>query len=278
MNPNQSIVVAPYQADVLAHSGAPDTPEQRLGQVNYYTPSRLLSPEDANADSAFVDPADYHRSELFPVPCVSAVTGQLLMQAADYNDLANFRFLRAARDIVGALGVNDQTNYAMPLAGTSTGIHETTTTPFAGHSNLILGVQLQWGVSQQYYSPFTMTVETAGAYGHGGQSVDRRFELRFEGVDKSGNGGTFIFPFAYRLTTDKYVGSSSLYGRGGMNKGIVCPAYTAHASGPLNIKVTVPVALETVFNVSAHLVSAASTFMAAYSQALRLDREPTRWP
>jgi hypothetical protein len=117
------------------------------------------------------------------------------------------------------------------MTGTS-GLFETidsNDTYFSG-PNLVLGVQIEWGLTMLNWAPFTMEVWTENWYGLNDQPLNRRLTIRMDNQMKDGcceapgcaNGGIFDIPFAQEIQADE---TSGYYpARGGMSQAIVQPA------------------------------------------------------
>lgn len=300
MRGNSIVLANPVTANSPARfNGGNATEEQRLGQRNFQIPNvgRIQTPEDANADmaeGAFVsNPGGWMESALDQCPAVIAVEGDFTVLTADFNVMANFQYVRAAADLIGAEGRNDQNTYQFL---NTLGVF-TAGSPAAGafsQPNLILGFQIEWGVELLSFQPFTMEVQTFNFRGRSYQPVNRHFTLRMGGASgaKGGNAGIFQFLFGQRLTSSDgcgytYGGAFPL-GGAGMNKAIVQPAhlglfnnnnsgfalppftYEEYLDAP-SIRLTIPASLATAFGATVHMLSVASPFLAATREALFID-------
>lgn len=283
--------------------------EARLGQQNMIIPNlgRIQSPEDSNADGAWADPVELVRNMIVMAPTIIPIDGAIAVFTSDYNTLSNYEYIRRGADDVGAEGRNDQKDYPFIAAGATgnfaAGSYPDTPgmTPFSS-PNLILGVQVEWGLSILDFAPFTMTVKTVNFKGRCYQPVDRKVTLRFENA-RSGTGGIFQLLFAQRLSYNDscgcggygaYGAASAYAATGGMQKAIVQPAVVPGQYGdeadaglvvlpPFSVgspndlpyvQLTIPANLASAFTATCHLLSAASPYLAGMRERLQLDGAP----
>jgi len=274
------------------YSGQGATEEQRLGQAQFPTPQtgRLQAPEDANADMANWDPSQWMKTADWQVPSILQIEGTFTVLAADFNVLANYQYVRAAADDVGSEGRNDQTTYPFQLTTAGTGIFQagTAASRIFSTPNLVLGFQVEWGVNVLNFQPFNMVIQTFNFIGRSYQPLNRQITLRMGGSAgfKGGNSGIFQVLFGQRLTSSDTCGYTST-ADSGMNKAIVQPAQipallvtqvpgisvASPADQPF-IRLTVPVAVETGFGATLHLLSAASPYLGSMREGLYLDSSP----
>lgn len=228
--------------------------EQRVGAPRFGLPwPRVISPEDSNADFAKWDADAWNGIADGQLPPIIPISGDYTLLRADYNVLANNQYLRAAADVIGAIGRNDQTDYALTTSGGGIFTASSFSSP-----NLILGFQVEWGLPALNAPMFNMTITTTGFYAeeNAGHSVDRSVTLRIDGNQMSG--GILACVFAARQTSSNPYASAV----GGMNKAIVTPARCQSATSPTVI-VTVQSNVATNFSGQVHLLSAASPYLAS---------------
>jgi len=239
--------------------------EEALGLIDrpgYHT--RRTTPEEAPGDLATLDPADYFSSADRLIDGVVQIEGMLTTVRMDFNSLANMAYLRAAADVVSVQGRNDQTGYTFT---TSSGVH----TQYAISSpNVLLGFQIEWGMSLLNSAPFNMVIDTYNFLGHSGQDVNRHFEVRTQGVRGNAIGGIFQFLFASRIQ-----GASPGYhydGVGGMAVPIIQPSYLGDldesSTDTPYLRITTPSALDSYLNLIARPLTAASPALAALRMRL----------
>lgn len=239
------------------------TTEQKLGQRNWRQQAggRIYAPEAANADIALTDPNEYFASADSSVTGVIALDGELEVVRMDYNSILNMQYIRDAAATIGALGRNDQASYALAAASPVGAL-----TPFVFQAfsspNLILGFEIQWGITLLNATAFNMDVDTYNFKGQNLQVVDRHFQVRTHPTKQAG--GTFQFLFANRSS-----GSSPGYyynGVGGMNLAIVQPAQLPALSGLATdapyLSISVPTALASNVTFYGRVISAASPALA----------------
>jgi len=279
----------------LQYAGGNATEEARLGQIQAAIPDvgRIQAPEDANADMALgsyvTNPGGWMSAALFQVPAVIEVEGEFTVFSTDFNVMANYQYVRAGADDVGAEGRNDQTTYQLLPVGGGSNVYlvgQTGYQPFSA-PNLILGFQIEWGVNMLNYQPFTMEVQTFNFRGRSFQPLDRHFTLRMGGAQgfKGGSSGIFQALFAQRLTSSDSCGYVYT-ANSGMNKAIVQPAIIPNIGAPVGympgyavvaaadmpyIQVKIPIALVGFFGATVHLLSAASPYLAATREAIFMD-------
>jgi len=271
--------------------------EQQVGQTQFSIPNvgRIQSPEDANADAVIFTPEQFQKIGIYQVPPAIMLDGRMTLLAADYNVMANYQYVRAAADVVGAEGRNDQTDYEFletATAGLFISGHGNAVTNIFSPPNLLLGFQIEWGLSTLQFAPFVMRVHTLDFKGRSYQSVDRDVKFRVE--SNGGSGGVLQFLFGQRMTTAQTCGygAAPYYtAAGGMNKAIVQPAvlpvindgadleyrivpFEAASVEQPRIFITVPANLADNFTAVCHLLTAGSPFLAATREALFLDGIP----
>jgi hypothetical protein len=277
----------------LAAPYMPPTQEQRLGQPNFYVQgmSRVVSPEDANADFATLPAQVYHESAMLQLPPVFFLQGRGSIVRADYNILANQQYLRGGGDVLGALGRNDQVeNIGAQVGGTGQFLIEAPAPP-----NLVFGFILEWSTQFQISAPFTMSIITERFKGLSWQTLDRTIALRIGGQmggggDANANGGIIAVLFAQRLSTTDTCGwagggGSSTPASGGMFKAVAQPAWvtpgfdsadpdfpfipatTVDMDDAPEVSVTVPLTIASGFSVLARYISAASPQLANVREA-----------
>jgi hypothetical protein len=244
-----------FGLDVPEYRGRGALLEGRVGGPRSSVPfPRIISPEDSNADLAKWDASVWNSVAGGQLPPAIPVSGQFTLLAADYNVMANNQFLRAGCDLIGALGRNDQTTYNFTTGGG--GVFNATNFSL---KNMILGAQIEWGLSLLNASPFNMQVSTSSAYAFAGHPVDRSMTLRFDGNMQALNGGIFTILFGARMTPQNPYGSPPA--QAGMNKAIVTPAWMDGTS--INLQISIPSALASYFTATCHLLTPASPYLAA---------------
>lgn len=275
-NRNTSIVVAqPMNTESLAllENGRRQlsyaeshvtTEEVALGQEDRVRPfaGRRTTPEAANADLAFINPALWFRTAEIEVDSVIQISGEFTILRADYNVLTNLQYVRSAAEVMGAVGRNDQMTYIMTGSG---GIwnQQAFSSP-----NMIMGFQVEFGLPVLNAPAFNLQLTTTNFKGFMGQDVNRSFTLR---VEPSRNaGGMFQFLFANRTS-----GTSEGYhydGEGGMNVAVVQPAvlgnYDATVVDAPRIRVTVPSSLDSLISLNLRPITAASPVLASLRERL----------
>lgn len=280
--------------------GFPGTPEAAMGARNFLIEgeNRLVETENSNADFALYPANQYNRAALIQVPPAIPIQQSFRVVKADYNSMANYQYVRAGADVVGALGRNDQDEQLGVQQGApDTGVF---VIPACAAPNLVLGFVIEWSAQLQTSAALTMTVETRRFTGKSWQSVDRKFTLRID-AGIAANGGIFAALFAQRMSADDSCGaypsddsSGPAVGYGGMQKAIVQPAWLktkGTAAGPTDpepvfydvsapgiladgaapeIRVSVPPNIASGFGCLARYITAGSPQLSDVRQALLL--------
>lgn len=238
------------------------TYEEKLGQRNWmqHQGDRLFSPEDSNSDLALVSPEDWFATAGGAVRGIIPIDGNVTISQSDYNVLSNLQYLRDAAALLGAVGRNDQSTYALSMAASGVGTFQQFSSP-----NMLLGLQIEWGLSMLNATSFYMTVATSNFEGQYGQDVNRQFTLRMTPQPGAASAsGIFQFLFANRTS-----GTSAGYhynGLGGMNRAVIQPAVLGDiddtvVNAPL-LTITVPAALYSYVTIAARPITAASPALA----------------
>jgi hypothetical protein len=270
------------------------TAESIVGQKNWMPagPGRLASPEDANADFSREPPAVISARAADEIPGVFPVQGVLIYERPDFPTISNFQYVRAACDVLGALGRNDQDEQPGVASGNNFE-HQCPSSP-----NFILGFVVEWSQQRDTSAAIPLIVTTAGFKGASDQVVDRKFTVR---VGHDHNTGIFGFLFASRMSANDSCGyavqntAMATAGFGGMNRAIVQLAkivpYTdvdvsdddsgkyknqfipganlpSTSAAP---KVTVTVPSATGFSCSIRPITAASMWLAVTRERLGID-------
>lgn len=270
----------------LPYPQAPLSVESQQGSANYYImgQGRAMGPEDANADYALLPAQQYHESALLQINPIMMIQGRATIVTADYNLIANQQYLRAAGDIVGALGRNDQSEVVAARVGVTGEFVASAPTP----PNYVAGFLIEWSSQLQTSAPFTMAIQTERFKGKSWQSVDRNVRLRIGGPDNVGSsgGGMIIVPFAQRISANDTCGwtsggGSTTAAQGGMQKAILQPAWvppgfaswdtipavTVDPNDAPSVSITVPTNIADGFGVLIRYVTAGSPQLAMMREA-----------
>lgn len=238
--------------------------------------SRVFSPEDQLADTSLILPdvlCEHAGDSILPV---TAINGGFTWLGGDYPTIANLRQLLSAWKLVATLGRNDNTSYALTPNGS--GVFSLTA---ISDPNIILGFQIEWGLSVLNYAPFNLTVATQFFRGASYQPVDRTYTLRMDPQSGIGTSGIFTFPFAQRVAASDTCGyTAATRAHGTMMQAIVQPAWVGNKTDAISdlppvavstggfptLTITVPSAFNSTLSITCHLLTAASPYLASYMQ------------